>query len=115
MAEELYEIRIQAEDDRAAQQATRSLADHLREVSGVLSVDRHKDDHGTMDLGVIVNVVITSGATLALARGIADWLRLTPKSNLTITHDLKTKSIKVEVNNINSADAVRILEIIKPR
>jgi Effector Associated Constant Component 1 len=108
MAEERFEICIQAEDDRAAQEATRSLTDHLREITGVLAVDRRKADESTQDLGTIVEVIAASGATLALAQGIAEWLRRTRGTKLRVT----SGRIKAEVENITPEVAERIIEDI---
>jgi len=108
MAEERFEIHVEAEDDRAAQQATRTLTDHLLEITGVLRVDRRKDDPNTQDLGTIVQVIAASGATLALAQGIAEWLRRTRGTKLKII----TGCIKAEVENITPDVAERIIEDI---
>jgi hypothetical protein len=106
MVEERFEIHIEAEDDRAAQQATRTLTDYLREINGVLGVERKKDDTSTQDLGTIVQVIAASGATLALAQGIAEWLRRTRGTKLKIT----VGHIKAEVENITPDVAERIVE-----
>src|SRR5437763_503081 len=108
MVEKRYEIRIEAENDRAAQQATRTLTDHLLEISGVLGVERRKDDANTQDLGTIVQVIAASGATVALAQGIAEWLRRTRGTKLRITDG----HIKAEVENITPGVAERIIEDI---
>ena len=42
MAEEVYKIRVEVENGLTAQQGTRTLADNLREVSGVLGVSGEK-------------------------------------------------------------------------
>jgi Effector Associated Constant Component 1 len=108
MAEDRFEIYIEAEDDRAAQQATRTLSDHLREIAGVLGVERKKEDASTQDLGTMVEVIAASGATLALAQGIAEWLRRTRGTKLRVT----SGHIKTEVENITPDVAGRIIEVI---
>jgi Effector Associated Constant Component 1 len=113
MAEEVYKIRVEVENGLTAQQGTRTLADNLREVSGVLGVERGKEDASTMDLGTIITVLASSGATLAIAQGIADWIRRTRGVHVTIERDEKSGSIKAEVENIDQATSVRILEIIR--
>jgi hypothetical protein len=112
MAEEMYKFRIEAEDEVVAQRGTRSLADDLRELPGVVSVERQKEHPGTMDLGVIVSVLATSGATLAIARGVADWIRRTRGTRLVIEKGSRSGSIKLEVYNIDPAASERIVEII---
>ena len=107
-----YRITVQAENQLAAQQATRRLADGLREIPGVLNVTRLKEDADTMDLGAIVEVVFTSSATLAVARGVADWLRRTRGVHLTILKEQQSGSIRAEVENITADAALRITEKI---
>jgi Effector Associated Constant Component 1 len=75
MTTESYQLAVEAADDRAAGEAARYLSDDMREVEGVIEAERKKADHGMMDLGSIVTVVASSGATLALARGVAEWIR----------------------------------------
>jgi hypothetical protein len=111
MAEERFAILVEAENDRAAQQATRTLADHLREVSGVLEIKRRKEDESTQDLGTIIEIVASSGATLALAQGVAEWLRRTRGTKLRVT----SGNIKTEVDNITPDVAARIIEDILRR
>jgi hypothetical protein len=65
-----------------------------------------------MDLGAIVTVLATSGATLAIARGVADWIRRTRGTRLVIEKSSRSGSIKVKVDNIDRAASERIVEII---
>jgi hypothetical protein len=109
MAEERYQIQIEAEDDRAAQQATRALADQLRELPGVLRVERRKEDLSTQDLGTILEVIASSNATLAIAGGIASWLQLTRRAKVKIS----SKDLEIEVENITPAAAQRIIKDIR--
>ena len=83
-------------------------ADHLRGIIGVLGVERRKTDESTQDLGTIVDVIAASGATLALAQGIAEWLRRTRGTRLRVT----SGRIKTEVENITPEVAERIIEDI---
>lgn len=96
-----------------AGEAARWLADALREVRGVSKVSREKEDPSAMDLGAIVGVVVSSGATLAIARGIADWLRRTRDTKLKIQLDPGSGSIKAEVERIDPATALRIVELLR--
>ena len=71
---EEYRFVVAAEDQAAAGRGAQALADALRKADGILKADRRKADEATMDLGAIVTVIATSGATLAIAQGIAAWL-----------------------------------------
>jgi len=66
-----------------------------------------------MDLGAIVTVIATSGATLAIARGIAAWLRARKQASITIERDDKTGSIKAVVAGIDPEAAVRIADVVR--
>jgi hypothetical protein len=113
MPEETYKIRIESDDSLPIQQGARSLVDGLREVPGVLGAERQKEDEKTMDLGTIVTVLATSGATLAIAQGVGDWIRRTRGVRLRIERDEKSGSIKAELDNIDPTTSVRIVEIIR--
>jgi hypothetical protein len=108
-----YLIYVDGGDDSAAADFARSLADDLREAPGVLESERRKDDQATMDLGSVVTVVATSGAALAVAQGIADWLRRRRGATLRIERDPRSGSIKALAENIDPATAIRITEIIR--
>lgn len=107
-----YRIIVGANDDRSSSQGARSLSDCLREVQGVLDVGRAKGDGTTMDLGSIVTVVASSTATLAIANGIADWLRRTRGTVLRIERNSASESVKVAVENIDPEAALRIAESV---
>jgi len=113
MTNAAYSFRIVAEDPATAARATQALADTLREARGVLEVDRKKVDDATMELGTIVTAIATSGATLAIAQGIAAWLRARKGASLNIERHSDVDSIKVAVAGIDSGAAVRIAEIVR--
>lgn len=113
MKQESYQFTVEAGDQAAAGRAAMALADVLREADGVLEASREKADETTMDLGAIVTIVATSGATLALAQGIAAWLRARRGASITIERDGKTGSIKAAVAGIDPEVAVRIAEVVR--
>jgi predicted GTPase len=84
------------------------LEDVIRRSQEDIVVTRRKSDSGTQDIGTIVSVVITSGATLALAKGIADWIRLR-KSSLTIK-----ANGEVIATGLSGEQTVRLAELLKP-
>lgn len=112
MTNERYRIIVEAGDDRAAGQGARSLSDDLREIKGVLEADREKGEQPTMDLGAIVTIIAASSATLAIAQGVADWIRRHRGTILKIERDPKADSIKVAIENIDPEAALRITETI---
>jgi hypothetical protein len=84
----------------------------LRERKGVVKAERDKADHSTMDLGAVVTVLASSSATLAIARGIADWIRRTPQTRLVIERNPHSGSIKSTVDKIDSEAALKIIETV---
>jgi hypothetical protein len=110
---ESYKFTVEAEDQAAAGRAATALADALREADGVLEADRTKADETTMDLGAIVSIIATPAATLAIARGVAAWMRARRGTTIRIEWDGKSGSIKAAVEGIDSEAAVRIAEIIR--
>jgi hypothetical protein len=112
MTQTVYQLVVESEDQRLAGKEARTLSDTLRELDGVLEAERRKNAESTMDLGVVVQIVISSGATLAIARGIADWIRRTRGTTLKIERKKGAESIKVAVQAINPEAATRITEIV---
>jgi Effector Associated Constant Component 1 len=113
MERDSYEFTVEAQDRATAGRGAQALADALREADGVLEANRRKADDATMDLGAIVSVLATSGATLAIAQGVATWLRARRGANIRIEKDGKSGSIKAAVEGIDAQAAVRIAEIIR--
>ena len=113
MAQENYRLYVNGGEDAAGADLAGGLADDIREVSGVLAAQRRKDDQSSMDLGSIVAVVATSGSALAIAQGLADWLRRRRGVTLKIERDPGSGAIKALVENIDPAAAVRIAEIVR--
>src|SRR3954462_12624177 len=108
MERQEYRFTVMAEDQAMAGRSAQALADTLREAEGVLEADRRKANETTMDLGAIVAVIATSGATVAIARGIAAWLRGRKQASITIERNSKTGSIKAAVTGIDAEAAARI-------
>jgi Effector Associated Constant Component 1 len=113
MTEESYRFTVEAEDQAAAGRSATALADALREADGVLEALRVKADNHTMDLGMVVSVLATSGATLSIARGLAAWLRARRGVTLKVERDGKSGSLKAAVAGIDPEAAVSIVEIIR--
>lgn len=108
-----YFFTIEAENEQAADVRARTLTDNLREIKGIVSADRIKKNVNTMDLGAIIGVLATSGATLALAHGTADWLRSRRSTTLVIERDGSSDSIKATLNQIDPETAKQIIELIR--
>jgi len=105
----VFEFTVQAESGGEAGAGAQALADTLREADGVIEVIRRKDDLTTMDLGSIVQIFANSGATLAIAQGIAAWLRARRGVKLVVMQG----GIKVEVAGIDPGAALRVIEMVR--
>jgi hypothetical protein len=108
-----YRISVRAEDENLSDQDTKDLSTNLSELKGVVEIRRIKDNTTTMDLGTTIAVIATSATFTSLAQGIAEWLRRRRGTNLTVTRDLKSDSLKAQISNIDPATAIRITEIIQ--
>jgi hypothetical protein len=113
MEKDIFEFTVSAETQGEAGAGTQALADRLREADGVIEVDRLKPNHTTMDLGSVVQIIASSGATLAIAQGVASWLRARRGVKLRIGRDGKSGSIKVLVEGIDPEAAMRITELVR--
>lgn len=69
-------IRIVGDDPARATRDAASLRDHLLEaVPEGLGATLEKDDRSTQDMGATLAIVLGGPALVAVAQGIADWLR----------------------------------------
>ncbi len=84
-----------------AGRAAGSLRRSLQEVDPTIQGRRVRDDPEAMDFGAGLAVVLSAGAVVELAKGIANWLARTHSSKLTVTRP--DGSIVVE--NISARDA----------
>ncbi|MCG8295276.1 effector-associated constant component EACC1 [Pseudomonas entomophila] len=104
---------VEAESESIADAQARSLTDSLREIKGVEDAERKKRSKDTMDLGTVISVLATSGAALALAQGLADWLRLRRSVTVVVEQDDSAGRIKYLVEQIDPETAKQIIELIK--
>lgn len=109
---ENYIFTISDENIALAGQSTVALINTLSTVPGIHETERHKADEDTQDLGTIVTVVATSGAALALAKGVAAWLKSRRNASIEITMAGPNESISAIVRGIDPEVALRITEVI---
>jgi hypothetical protein len=113
MEHDSYEFVVEDDDRARAGSRAAELAISLSEIDGVTESIRRKTDYDAMDLGAIVDLIVSSGATVAIARGVAAWLRSRRGTGLRIYKDGKSGSIKAVVSGIDPAAAALITEIIR--
>jgi hypothetical protein len=66
-----------------------------------------------MELGAIISVMVTSGAALSIARGIASWLRARRGVTVTIERHSKSESLKAVVSGLDPEIALRVIETVR--
>lgn len=113
MQQSAFTVIVEAPDQGEAGRGAQALADRLREAEGVLEVARRKSDPASMDLGTIVQVVATSGAALAIAEGLASWLRARRGVKIVIEGHGPSGSLKAAVEGIDPEAALRIVEQVR--
>jgi hypothetical protein len=102
-----FEISFDNSKDREGNQFARDLAAAIRRAAPGATVGQKTESETSQDLGAIVTVLVTSAAMTAVATGIQNWLSQRTKSRLSISrHGV------VLAENIDSADAVKIVEIV---
>jgi hypothetical protein len=109
----IYKFTINAQEQSAAVRDALALADSLREIDGVLEAKRKKTDDQTMDLGSVVSILATSGATLAIAQGLAAWLRARRGVSVTVERVGNSGDLKAAVTGLDPESALRIVEMVR--
>jgi hypothetical protein len=70
---------------------------------------RIKDDKNTQDFGATIAIILGTPAAIALAKGLADWLRRQAGKTLTI----EDKSGKYSGTNLTSRDIETMFKTLK--
>lgn len=89
-----------------ANQYAQELEHIARKLDDEVQVRREKPSPTTMDLGSVLTIVISSGAALALARGLADWMRLRRTAKITI----RNQHGEIIAAGLSSSDAALLAE-----
>jgi Effector Associated Constant Component 1 len=116
MPTEGYRFEVEDVDRATTSRGAKALADILVEAEGVLEAMQGKmADNDSMDVGSLVSVIATSGATLALAQGLAAWLRARRGATVKIERDAKSGSLKAAVSGVDPEAALRVIEMISKK
>jgi hypothetical protein len=102
-----YEIDIEGSSSRLASKYAQELADRIRRTDPDVSVQRVKRDQSTLDLGVTLELIVSSGSALAIAEGIRSWLSKRQGAKISI----KTTKGEILAAGVTSADTIRLTEI----
>ena len=84
-----YSIKMHSASLKMAGALAASLEKQLKE-QGLFQVNKSKEDSDTMDLGAVVTAIVASGATAALANGVAAWLQKNLGASVTIKKNGET-------------------------
>ena len=98
-------IRFEGVSLRDAGNKAKDLRQQLLDASSAVTVDVQKDDPSTMDFGATLILVLGTPAVLAIASGIADYIRR-DRGTLVIEKDGRV------VFRGSSGDAARIAEAL---
>lgn len=92
-------------DESSARRACSDLELHLLDVAPHDQVSRTRTESDTQDVGTVLSLVLTSGATLAVAEGIRRWLEQRTNSSVTV----KTRDGGcIEVKNVSNRSAQQL-------
>jgi hypothetical protein len=103
-------ITFETTDLALANENAEALAQHLGMTAPMVRTEIRRSDPNAQDLGASLVLVLGAPAIVALAKGIADWLRMQqlPQSKLVI-RDREGIAI-VEIDNARSCDIRALLE-----
>jgi hypothetical protein len=73
-----------------------------------ICVERRRADLNAQDPGSILAIILAGPAIVAVAKGIADYIRLRRSAKITI----KCKGHQVVVSNVSASDAAEIARLI---
>lgn len=101
-----YTILFRQLDAADAARAAESLRRSLQEVVPTIQTRRCRHDPEAMDFGAGIAVVLSAGAVIELAKGIANWLARTHSSKITVTRS----DVLIIVENISARDAANLAQ-----
>jgi hypothetical protein len=85
-----------------------NLKRHLGQVAPHVSGKRRRNDGNAQDMGATLVLLLGAPAVVALAKGIADWIRMRPQARLTIRD--KAGNVILEIKDAKSSDVRALLE-----
>jgi len=114
MSESKYIIKFEGGDLAQANSYAAELRDALLEAAADkqadIDVSVSKGDATTMDFGATLIIILGTPAVVAVAKGVADWLKKRNTASITI----ETSDGKLVAKNISARDAAILAEKFKP-
>ena len=102
-------IKFSGVSDEEANKYAGSLADDLREISG-LKAQPARDNPATMDFGATLVLILGTASVTAVARGIQIWL-----SRQGTVIDIETPNGKAILKNVDSKQAGKLGEALSKK
>lgn len=112
MNQNTYLITFEGLSAETANKYAAELGEILADTSRDVRVERKREDPDAQDLGGTLVLILGTGAAIALAKGLADWLRKRNDATVTVTK-VGPKGTKetMKGTGLTSKDAARMLEI----
>ena len=107
MQNETFTIRFVDVTPEDANKYASELRREIEEISPDVRVEIRKEDKAAQDFGATLVLVLGTGAAIAVAQGIADWLRKRTSACITVTR----AGTQAVASGVSSKDAVRIANI----
>ena len=87
-----------------------ALAQHLQMAAPTVTTERRRSDPNAQDFGATLVLILGTPAIAALAKGVADWLRMNQDANAKLVIRDKQGHAIVEIDNVRSGDVRALLE-----
>jgi hypothetical protein len=82
---------------------------HLEMVAPAVQAEQRRTDNHAQDMGATLAVILAGPAVVALARGIADWIRMQAKKPGLVIKNSQGKEI-LRINDMSASDLRALLE-----
>ena len=104
MSEITVSIGFDKVDSATAGSYAHELREAILEQAPDISVDRKRDDSATQDLGTTLGVILSTGAVLAVAKGIQTWLDHRTRSSIIVERE----GTRVRVDHLTCKNATEL-------
>jgi hypothetical protein len=103
-----FTILVMAENAADRDDLTADLEACLKGFHQSVEAERTGAGKGTQDAGAVIGVVLSSAAIVAVARGIAAWLRMRQSAELVV--ECKKSGVKVSAKRLTATTAQSAIE-----
>jgi len=107
MSYQKFFINLSGLSDSEKEKGAADLMRALKESDPTATVERRPNNARAQDFGATLILVLGSGAGIAIARGIKNWMGKWKNASLEVDDGTR----KVKLANVSSSDAVRVAEL----